>query len=159
MNLADALRRVNTENSGSAIAPAAKKSADRTGQSAGAKSSVAGSGDSSPVASGAEVPGSFVPAEPTGHVHSGNVVRLELFLSAEQMGGLFKAIMAGQHTVLTVREAASYLRISQDSLVGLAEEGEIPGVLIEGRWRFPKPSLDDWLTRQSVGHEDSEHVA
>lgn len=92
------------------------------------------------------------------HVN-GNVVRLELFLSAEQMGGLFRAIMAGQHTVLTVREAASYLRISQDALVKLAEDGEIPGVLLDGRWRFPKPNLDDWLTMQSVGQEDSEDVA
>ena len=75
------------------------------------------------------------------------------------MGGLFRAIMAGQHTVLTVREAASYLRISQDALVKLAEDGEIPGVLLDGRWRFPKPNLDDWLTMQSVGQEDSEDVA
>jgi len=97
------------------------------------------------------------PAHP--HVNGGNVVRLELFLTAEQMSGMFRAIMAGQHTVLTLREAASYLRVNANKLVKLAEAGDIPGVLIEGSWRFPKPNLDDWLTMQSVNHEEQEDVA
>ena len=97
------------------------------------------------------------PANP--HVNGGNVVRLELFLTAEQMSGMFRAIMAGQHTVLTLREAASYLRVNANKLVKLAEAGDIPGVLIEGSWRFPKPNLDDWLTMQTVNHEEHEDVA
>ncbi len=93
------------------------------------------------------------------HVNGGNVVRLELFLTAEQMSGMFRAIMAGQHTVLTLREAAAYLRVNASKLVKLAESGDIPGVLIEGSWRFPKPNLDDWLTMQTVNHEEHEDVA
>lgn len=93
------------------------------------------------------------------HVASGNVVRLELFLTAEQMSGLFRAIVAGQHTVLTLREAAAYLRINPQTLVKLAEEGDVPGLLIDGKWRFPKPNLDDWLTLQTTSQEDSEDVA
>lgn len=92
-------------------------------------------------------------------VQSGNVVRLELFLSAEQMSGLLRAIMAGQHSVLTLREAATYLRISTSTLERLAEEGEIPGVQIDGRWRFPKPNLDDWLSLQTHISDDSEGAA
>lgn len=92
-------------------------------------------------------------------VASGNVVRLELFLSAEQMSGLLRAIMAGQHSVLTLREAATYLRIGTTTLERLAEEGEIPGVQIDGRWRFPKPNLDDWLSLQTHTHDDSEGAA
>ncbi|MFM9874416.1 MAG: helix-turn-helix domain-containing protein [Fimbriimonadaceae bacterium] len=101
----------------------------------------------------------MIPAPTNPAVQSGNVVRLELFLSAEQMSGLFRAIMAGQHTVMTAREAAAYLRIGKETLMKLAEEGDIPGIVIDGRWRFPKPNLDEWLTMQSMGHEEIEDVA
>lgn len=99
-----------------------------------------------------------LPAPPNPNV-SGSVVRLELFLSAEQLGGMFRAIMAGQHTVLTVREAASYLRITTGALEKLAEDGEVPAVQIDGRWRFPKASLDDWLLAQTIATEEVEDVA
>lgn len=99
-----------------------------------------------------------LPAPPNPNV-SGSVVRLELFLSAEQLGGMFRAIMAGQHTVLTVREAASYLRITTGALEKLAEDGEVPAVQIDGRWRFPKSSLDDWLLAQTITAEEIEDVA
>ncbi|MBS1708911.1 MAG: helix-turn-helix domain-containing protein [Armatimonadetes bacterium] len=99
-----------------------------------------------------------MPAPPNPNV-SGSVVRLELFLSAEQLGGMFRAIMAGQHTVLTVREAASYLRITTGALEKLAEDGEVPAVQIDGRWRFPKASLDDWLLAQTISTEEVEDVA
>lgn len=92
-------------------------------------------------------------------VANGNVVRLELFLTAEQMNGMLRAIMAGQHTVLTLREAAAYLRVNPSTLEKLAEDGEVPGVLLEGRWRFPKPNLDEWLQFRSTPAEDSENVA
>jgi excisionase family DNA binding protein len=89
----------------------------------------------------------------------GNAVRLEIFLNGEQMAGMLKAIMAGQHSVLTVREAASYLRISPKTIERLAEEGEIPVVEIDGRYRFPKSNLDDWLASQSAENEEEKDVA
>lgn len=164
MNLADALRRVNSEGQPVAQATPTKpsQSSQDVPKAAKVKKTVesASQGQSIPAAEQA----SFTPTPdhtvepPHSHVN-GNVVRLEIFLNAEQMGGLFRAIMAGQHSVLTLREAAAYLRISQDSLLRLAEEGEIPAVHIENRWRFPKPNLDDWLTLQSTTAEDSEDVA
>jgi excisionase family DNA binding protein len=97
-------------------------------------------------------------------VTSGNVVRLELFLNSEQMTGLLKAILSGQHSVLTLKEAAAYLRVSPASIQELAEIGEIPGVLVNGAWRFPKASLDEWMTLSAVRRlgsqlEDVENVA
>ena len=85
------------------------------------------------------------PEPPPASVTSGNAVRLELFLSGEQMTAMLRAIMAGQHSVLTLREAAAYLRISPSTLERLVEADDIPGVEIDGRWRFPKLNLDDWL--------------
>lgn len=109
-----------------------------------------------------EVRSPYFPEPPV--VTSGNVVRLELFLNSEQMTGLLKAILAGQHSVLTLKEAAAYLRVSPASIQELAEIGEIPGVLVNGAWRFPKSSLDEWMTLSAVTRlgsqlEDVENVA
>lgn len=109
-----------------------------------------------------ESPTQYFPEAPT--VTTGNVVRLELFLNSEQMTGLLKAILAGQHSVLTLKEAAAYLRISPNSLQELAEQGEVPGVQMNGTWRFPKTSLDEWMTLSAVKRlgsqmEDAENVA
>jgi excisionase family DNA binding protein len=97
-------------------------------------------------------------------VTHGNVVRLELFLSGEQMAAMLRALLAGQHSVLTLREAATYLRLNPGALQDLADQGEIPGVFIDGKWRFPKASLDEWMNscvglRPSAGNEDAENVA
>lgn len=102
------------------------------------------------------------PEPPT--VSSGNVVRLELFLNSEQMTGLLKAILAGQHSVLTLKEAAAYLRVSPGSVQEMAEQGDIPGVMVNGAWRFPKASLDEWMALSAVKRlgsqlEDVEDVA
>jgi excisionase family DNA binding protein len=47
--------------------------------------------------------------------------------------------------VLTVEDAARYLRISKDALRRLAAQGKIPGRQIDRQWRFLKAALDDWL--------------
>ena len=99
-----------------------------------------------------------LPVEPHSAVN-GSVVRLEIFLSAEQLSGLFRAITAGQHSIMTLREAAAYLRVNPSSLQKLADDREVPGVVIDGKWRFPKSSLDDWLTLQAISHEENENVA
>ncbi len=104
------------------------------------------------------VPDQHIPEDPHPAVN-GSVVRLEIFLSAEQLSGLFRAIMAGQHSIMTLREAAAYLRVNASSLQKLADDGEVPGVVIDGKWRFPKGNLDDWLTLQSGSHEENEDVA
>lgn len=100
-----------------------------------------------------------IPIAPEHSTMPGNAIRLEIFLSGEQMTGMLKAIMTGQHTVLTLREAASYLRISSNTLLKLAEEGEIPAVEIDGRYRFPKSNLDDWMAMQSLSGEEGQDVA
>jgi excisionase family DNA binding protein len=48
--------------------------------------------------------------------------------------------------VLTLAEAASYLRVPEEALRGLAEQGDIPGQRIGGEWRFLKRALGHWLT-------------
>lgn len=84
---------------------------------------------------------------------NGATVRLEMFLTPEQLSSLFRAVAANQHTLLTAREAASYLRISASALETMATDGVIPGFLVDGRWRFSKQAIDEWLTQQTLRQE------
>jgi excisionase family DNA binding protein len=78
--------------------------------------------------------------------HGHNIVRLELVLNPEQLKGFFGAVIASQHSVLTLREAAGLLRVSQSALERLADEGEVPGMQVDGKWRFTRQALEDWLS-------------
>lgn len=82
-----------------------------------------------------------------------SVVRLELLLTPDQLSNLFRAVAANQHSLWTLRDAAAYLRITPKALTALAEEGQVPGFLVDGRWRFAKQGIDDWLYSTSVMKE------
>ncbi|HMS54725.1 MAG TPA: helix-turn-helix domain-containing protein [Fimbriimonadaceae bacterium] len=88
-------------------------------------------------------------------VTTGSVVRLELFLNPEQLTNLFRAVSATQHSMMTLREAASYLRVHATVLEQMAQDGEIPAFNIDGRWRFPKSGVDEWLTLQAFRKESA----
>lgn len=91
---------------------------------------------------------------------SGGMVRLELFLEADELAALFKIMMARSHAVLTLREAAQYLRISTSTLERMAAQGEVPALRLEGRWRFPKQALSAWLESHATRPKENEsHVA
>jgi excisionase family DNA binding protein len=90
------------------------------------------------------------PAEPSRDVFGGSVVRIELFLSPDQLNNLLRGIIGAQHSVLTLREAAKYVRITATDLENLCETHQVPAFKLEGKWRFPKAALDEWLAAQSL---------
>jgi len=47
--------------------------------------------------------------------------------------------------VLTLEEAANYLRLPEETIERQAVQGQIPGRRIEDTWRFLKAAIDDWL--------------
>jgi len=47
--------------------------------------------------------------------------------------------------VLTLSEAAAYLRVAESQLAELATRQELPGRQIAGEWRFLKTALANWL--------------
>ena len=47
--------------------------------------------------------------------------------------------------VLTLSEAAAYLRVAESQVQRLAEMRVLPGRQIGGEWRFLKAGLQDWL--------------
>jgi len=61
-----------------------------------------------------------------------------LFPSAEPRA----ASESPNHNLLTVKEAADYLRLPLSSLYYLVQRGQIPGIQIGGRWRIKKSALD-----------------
>jgi excisionase family DNA binding protein len=47
--------------------------------------------------------------------------------------------------VLTLADAAAYLRVSEAEVVRLVQEQDLPGRLLGTEWRFLKSALRDWL--------------
>ncbi|HKI36574.1 MAG TPA: helix-turn-helix domain-containing protein [Gemmataceae bacterium] len=47
--------------------------------------------------------------------------------------------------VLTLEEAARYLRVSKDTVQELVSQGRMPGQRVKGKWRFLKAALQEWL--------------
>ncbi len=97
-----------------------------------------------------------MPEAPHAAVLGGSVVRLELFLAPDQLNNLFKSVVSNQHTVMTLREAASFLRISTSTLDQMAHDREVPALQIDGKWRFSRASLEEWLTFRAAIKEERE---
>lgn len=51
----------------------------------------------------------------------------------------------GSGEVLTLSEAATYLRVADEEVLRLASLDELPGRSIGGEWRFLKAGLQEWL--------------
>jgi excisionase family DNA binding protein len=47
--------------------------------------------------------------------------------------------------VLTLAEAAAYLRVPETEVILLVQQHDLPGRLIGAEWRFLKLALQDWL--------------
>lgn len=50
--------------------------------------------------------------------------------------------------VLTLEEAAAYLRVPPEALLHQVTQGNLPGRKIDETWRFLKAAIDDWLRLQ-----------
>jgi excisionase family DNA binding protein len=51
--------------------------------------------------------------------------------------------------VLTLEDAAAYLRVPVESVLRLATKDELPGRQVDGQWRFLRAGLADWLRGRS----------
>jgi len=54
--------------------------------------------------------------------------------------------------IMTVEEAASYLRIPKSTLYKLVREGRIPSHKVGRHWRFMKTLIDRWLEEMPDSH-------
>lgn len=88
-----------------------------------------------------------------------SAIRLEMFLSPEQANNLLKALVHGQHSLLTLTEASQFLRVRATTVAKLANEGQIPAALIDGKWRFQRHELQGWLDAGAERASQENHVA
>jgi excisionase family DNA binding protein len=90
-------------------------------------------------------------------------VRFEVRLNSQQLYDLLQWLARNLHPVMTLREAAHYLRLRPTELQALAENGTIPAFKVDGKWRFLKSALDEWMLAQRAAEfivkEEEAHVA
>jgi hypothetical protein len=56
--------------------------------------------------------------------------------------------------VLTLAEAAAYLRLTESDVIGLVRSQGLPGRCIASEWRFLKAAITHWLATAPSGWED-----
>ena len=57
--------------------------------------------------------------------------------------------------IMTVKEVAEYLKITEKTAYRLTAEGKIPGFKVGGAWRFRRTEIETWLENQSKKSSDS----
>ena len=57
--------------------------------------------------------------------------------------------------IMTIKEVAMFLKITEKTAYRLAGEGRIPGFKVGGAWRFRQSDVDAWIDRQSANRQAS----
>jgi excisionase family DNA binding protein len=100
---------------------------------------------------------------PADEAESVQTVRFEVRLTTQQLHDLLQWLARNLHPVMTLREAARYLRLQTAELQALAESGVIPAFKVDNKWRFLKAALDEWMLAQRAAEyeakEEESHVA
>src|ERR1700677_4542100 len=60
-------------------------------------------------------------------------------------GPAMSALPGAPAEVLTLTEAALFLRVSEADVLRMVGEQDLPGRVIETQWRFLKTALENWL--------------
>jgi len=51
--------------------------------------------------------------------------------------------------IMTIREVADYLKLTEKTAYRLVAEGKIPGFKVGGSWRFRRSEIEAWIDVQS----------
>jgi len=51
--------------------------------------------------------------------------------------------------IMTIKEVAAYLKLTEKTAYRLAAEGKIPGFKVGGSWRFRRNEIEKWIDRQT----------
>jgi excisionase family DNA binding protein len=52
--------------------------------------------------------------------------------------------------ILTIREIAEYLKVTERTIYRLAAAKQVPAFKIGGSWRFSRQDIDGWIKRQTA---------
>ncbi|MBW3600547.1 MAG: helix-turn-helix domain-containing protein [Planctomycetes bacterium] len=59
-----------------------------------------------------------------------------------------------EEEILTLAEAAAYLRLPEDAVLDAVQGQHLPGRKVQNEWRFLKPAIQRWLaTSPMTGHQ------
>lgn len=58
-------------------------------------------------------------------------------------------INVSEDGILTVKQVASYLKVTERTIYRLATTKKIPAFKVGGTWRFSRADIDSWIRRQS----------
>ena len=50
--------------------------------------------------------------------------------------------------IMTIKEVAEYLKLTEKTAYRLAAEGKIPGFKVGGSWRFKRSEIEKWIEGQ-----------
>jgi len=56
---------------------------------------------------------------------------------------------AGEGEILTIKDVADYLKVTERTIYRLAAAKKIPAFKVGGTWRFSRTDLDLWIKRQT----------
>ncbi|MGO4891141.1 methylation-associated defense system helix-turn-helix domain-containing protein MAD1 [Flavobacterium sp. W21_SRS_FM6] len=56
--------------------------------------------------------------------------------------------------ILTLKELATYLKLTEKTAYRLAAEGKFPGFKVGGSWRFKSEDINAWIEKQKVTKDD-----
>lgn len=56
----------------------------------------------------------------------------------------------GDHEILTIKEVADYLKVTERTIYRLAAGKQIPAFKVGGSWRFARVEIDSWIRQQSA---------
>lgn len=69
------------------------------------------------------------------------------------MGGVIMKtshdLLQGFQEIMTVREVANYLHLSEATVYQMARNGQIPVARIGRTWRFTKESINSWISKST----------
>ncbi|MEW5992801.1 MAG: helix-turn-helix domain-containing protein [Pseudomonadota bacterium] len=58
--------------------------------------------------------------------------------------------------ILTIREVADYLKVTERTIYRLAGAKKIPAFKVGGTWRFSRAEIDQWIKLQSSAADDGQ---
>ena len=57
---------------------------------------------------------------------------------------------SAQAEILTIREVAGYLKVTERTIYRLAAAKQIPAFKVGGSWRFSRADIDNWIKQQML---------
>src|ERR1017187_3566780 len=61
--------------------------------------------------------------------------------------------------IMTLKEVADYLRLSEKTVTRMAQEGRIPAQKLARQWRFQRSSVASWLVNRATTPADEQQLS